>query len=138
YGIYDRAGTLLAEDSLDGLTGHPLFDLTDPQIIWDPATQHFYYVVLDFADNTLAWGFSKNDSPSSNRGEWCRYTADFGYGSSIPDYPKLGDTADFLLVGVNVFKANYVQSDVDWIAKPPPGPVTTCPAQGSFALGKFT
>jgi hypothetical protein len=139
-GIYNRDGSLVAADDVDALTGLDLYETTDPQIIWDPTTQRFYYLFADLVHNTLAWGFSKTDSPSGFRGEWCRYTADFGYGSLFPDYPKLGDTADFLLVGVNMYRTpsfKYDGADVDWITKPPAGPLSTCPAQNSFRIGKF-
>ncbi len=138
-GIYDRTGAVLRTARLSALTGHPQGCLSDPQVMWDPGTQRFYYAVLDFCTNTIAWGFSKTDSPTGVSGNFCRFTADFGYGSNLPDYPKLGETADFLLIGVNVFTAGavYTGSDVDWIAKPSgAGPIATCPAQGSFAIGK--
>ena len=53
---------------------------------------------------------------------------------------KLGDTADFVLIGVNVFAAGilYVGSDVDWITKRSPDPVTgACPDPSTFGLGSF-
>jgi len=133
YGIYDRSGNLLDSGSLATLTGDP-GNLTDPQVIWDPDTHRFYYVVLDFGSNNLEIGFSKTDSPSG-AADWCKYDVDFGYGSNVPDYPKLGDTKDFLLVGVNVFNQfnNYVGADVDWLTKPPAG--TTCPLLSSFLKG---
>jgi hypothetical protein len=138
FGIYGRTGSLINRGKLSSLTGHPQNALTDPQIMWDPGTQRFYFVVLDFADDTMAWGFSKSDSPSGAP-DFCAYTADFGYGTDLPDYPKLGDTKDFLLIGVNVFRGfnTYLGSDVDWVTKPSgTGTITTCPAQGSFKLGK--
>jgi len=141
YRIHDRAGASLGSGTLDFLTGHPSINLTDPQIIWDATTEHFYYLVADRVENTLAWGFSKTDSPVGGRDQWCRYTADFGYSAEFPDYPKLGDSEDFLLIGVNVFKNNgntlgrFISADVAWISKPEPGPVTVCPSQGSFTLG---
>src|SRR5207302_365430 len=52
------------------------------------------------------------------------------------DYPKIGDTANFLLIGANLFNGNnpdYVSSGVTWIAKPGRG--TSCPAPGSLRHG---
>jgi len=130
YGIYDRTGTLLGAGSLADLTGDTN-SLTDPQVIWDAATNRFYYTVLDFSTDTLDIGFSLTSSPSS-AADFCSYNFDFGYGSELPDYPKLGDTSDFLLVGVNVFTASndFDGSDVEWIAKPPAG--ASCPSSLSF------
>src|SRR5439155_4577782 len=55
---------------------------------------------------------------------------------SLPDYPKLGDTKDFLVMGVNVFDSggSFLRSDADWITKPAAG--STCPSGSSFKLGQ--
>ena len=91
YGIYNRSGGLLANGTLGDLSGHNNADLSDPQILWDPATQRFYYSVLDVADNTFAFGFSKTSTPAGP-GDFCQYGANFGYGTDyLPDYPKLGE-----------------------------------------------
>jgi len=128
YGIYNRSGTLLGSGTLGALTNHNQSDLSDPQILWDPATQRFYYTVLDVANDTFAFGFSKTTSPGGPA-DFCQYTADFGYGGNyLPDYPKMGDSSDFIMIGANVFLFGfaYVGSDLDWLAKPPPG--ASCPS----------
>src|SRR5437764_1117861 len=84
------------------LVGHLSSSLTDPQVLWDRDTSRFYYVVLDASHDRFDVGFSKTASPGS-AADWCKYTADFGYGSDLPDYPKLGDTRDFWLMGANDF-----------------------------------
>ena len=144
-GIYDRSGTDLmgasADHSLNTLTGDKN-GLSDPIALWDPNTNRFYFEVLDVTSYDTEWGFSKTDSPR-NFSDWCTYNTDFGYGaaSTLPDYPKMGQTTDFLLLGVNEYgaaSANF--SDLDWIAKPQvgTGAVTSCPTAGSIATGKFT
>ena len=136
FGIYDRTNnTALSSGTIATLTGDASGSLTDPQILWDPGTARFYYVVLDTSSNVFEVGFSTTDTPTT-AADWCQYTDDPGYGSSLPDYPKLGDTQDFLLIGVNVFDSNglYLRSDVDWVTKPAPGP--TCPSAGSFGTGQ--
>jgi IPT/TIG domain len=132
YGIYDRNGNALSKGGLDTLTGDASGGLSDPQIIWDPDTSRFYYSVLDFNTDDMEVGFSKTDSPSS-ASDFCRYDVDFGYGADLPDYPKLGDTKDFLLIGANIFASGiyYDRADVMWAAKPAAGTITTCPAAGS-------
>jgi hypothetical protein len=135
FGIYDRVNNAaLSSGTLATFTGDFSGALTDPQVIWDPGTSRFYYVVLDFATNVFAVGFSKTDTPTT-ASNWCKYIADYGYGTNLPDYPKLGDTADFWLIGANVFNAggSYVRADVDWITKPPAG--ATCPAPSSITTG---
>jgi hypothetical protein len=137
--------------TLAGLSSPDNFFLTDPEVIWDPDTQRFYYVVLD-ADVAyraitngfdFLFGFSKTSSPSSP-GDWCTYTVSAGYddppsfSAVLPDQPHLGDSQDFVFWGVNDFDLGrrsqpYIGSDLDWVTKPPPGP--DCPAPGDFQLG---
>src|SRR5436190_7106204 len=138
-GIYTRTGSKIASAGLAKLTGQPKLDLSDPQVIWDPDTDRFYYEVWDTSDNTIMWGFSKTSNPTAVPGSFCGYKADFGYGDTLPDYPKLGQTKDFLLLGVNNFDANdtYVASDILWIQKPQgSAAVTTCPPQSGFQVGR--
>jgi hypothetical protein len=141
-GIYRRNGVRLSSVTLNELMGKDTF-LFDPQVIWDPDTRRFYFLMDDVAgdfdtDNRLAWGFSKTASPSGP-GDWCKYSFGFGYGgNTLPDYPKLGSTADFLLFGSNVFSTPafdaYLGADVAWVSKPADG-VTTCPAASSYRRG---
>jgi hypothetical protein len=143
FGIYTKSGSAIATGTLTTLTGEPSADgLSDPQIMWDPATQRFYYTAIDVSTYDFAYGFSKTSNPQ-NASDFCQYDADFQYGANLtlPDYPKLGDTKDFILIGVNSFflESAYVGSDINWLAKPSVGTatITTCPA-GSFAAGQFS
>jgi hypothetical protein len=107
--------------------------LFDPYIIWDAGSKRFYYsmgneVSTNPENYQIAWGYSKTAAPSAAT-DWCHYTTDFGvYGLSgdFPDYDKLGDTKNFLLIGINNYPhlQTYAGADVAWIAKPPKG--TTC------------
>jgi hypothetical protein len=140
--IYTRTGAAVANATWTTINGHS--NDSDPMILWDPHTQRFYYNVLNVANATMDWGFSKSSNPTTLPGGFCNYSSSFGYPStSIPDYPKLGQTADFLLIGVNFYptasSAEATSSDVLWISKPQgTGTITTCPAGGSFSTGKFT
>jgi hypothetical protein len=142
--IYNRTGGLVASAPLSLLTGHGQFNLSDPMDLWDPDTQRFYYNVWDVSQSTMAWGFSKNANPTTIPGSWCNYTSSFGYTTSeFPDYPKLGQTKDFLLIGVNHYPSlssmHADRTDLLWINKPQGSdPITTCPAASNFNSGKFT
>ncbi|HEX9312837.1 MAG TPA: hypothetical protein VGA30_08460, partial [Actinomycetota bacterium] len=142
-GIYQRSGTLIASATLHTLTGDSNF-LGDVMVLWDPITQRFYYNVWDISVQTMQWGFSKNNNPTTIPGSWCNYTASFGYTTNeFPDYPKLGQTKNFLLIGVNHYPSLSSQhadrSDVLWIDKPQgSAPITTCAPASSFKAGKFT
>ena len=140
--IYNRSGGLITTATLSTLTGHS--SLSDPMILWDPDTQRFYYNVWDTGAMTMEWGFSKDANPTSIPGSFCNYTASFGYNPAvdIPDYPKLGQTKDFLMIGVNHYPSftsmHADRTDLLWIDKPQgSAPVTTCPAQGTFGTGIF-
>ncbi len=103
----------------------------DPQIIWDPGTRRFFYAADDIVDathNYLVLGWSTSATPTAT--SWCRYNLSFG--ASFPDYPKLGDTADFTLIGTNIFNTSnaFTGSDISWISKPPAG--TTCALASSL------
>jgi len=136
-GIYDRAGKALTSGTLNDLTGDTN-GLSDPIAFWDPATDRFYFQVLDTTSFDTEWGFSKTDSPSSFA-DFCTYDTDFGYGAAgnLPDYPKFGQTTDFLLIGVNSYSTVSANgSDIDWITKPQGSdPITACPDKSTFKTG---
>jgi hypothetical protein len=141
--IYNRTGGLIKSANLQTLTGHNQFSLSDPMILWDVASQRFFYNVWDVSQATMAWGFSKDSNPTQIPTSWCNYTSSFGYSAgTYPDYPKLGQTRDFLLIGINFYPSlsnlHATQSDVLWVTKyKDQAPVTTCPASSTFKAGKF-
>jgi hypothetical protein len=127
FAIYDRSANQLSTGTLNSLAGRPETDfIFDPQVIWDPQTQRFYYVMDDvignFANSLLAFGWSKTDTPTT-AADWCHFTFDYP-GDLLPDYPKLGDSFSWGLVGVNTFDPpgfGFVSADVMWFRKPPAG-----------------
>ena len=128
YGIYGRDGSLVNEGDLGALTLFPVSELSDPQIVWDPYSQRFYYLVLDFNNSAYAFGYSKSAAPQSAT-DFCHYYVGAFYSNLyLPDYPKMAVTQDFVLVGTNVFllASLYNGSDVDWFQKPTD---PTCPSQ---------
>jgi hypothetical protein len=141
YAIYDRTSNRpIGTGTLNELVGEPPppppgenkgVVVFDPQIIWDPTTRRFYYVADDVysaIDNRLAFGFSKTASPSS-AADFCKYVIKFG--PRFPDYPKLGDTKDLLLIGANTFLTSrlglYLGSDLVSITKPSAGSLAQLP-----------
>jgi hypothetical protein len=138
--IYSRtSNTPTASGPLLDLTGCATAGCTDkvfdPQMIWDPATNRFFYAADDIvssSENLIDFGFSTGATPTLSAGSWCRYGLNFG--STFPDYPKLGDTKDFQLIGTNEFKgSSYTGSHIAWVTKPPSG--STCPAVSTFKAG---
>ena len=142
YAIYDRTSDRpIGTGTLNELAGEPpppppKADVFDPQIIWDSTTRRFYYVADDLysaIDNRLAFGFSKTASPSS-AADFCKYVIKFG--PRFPDYPKLGDTKDLLLIGANTFLTSrggpYLGSDLVSITKPSAG--SGCPRRSAFTV----
>jgi hypothetical protein len=140
YGIYSKAGVLIpavgSSGTLNELAGlASTVNTFDPQIMWDAQTNRFYYVndsIFSATDNRLSWGFSKTASPNTFA-DFCKYTTAFG--ARFPDYPKLGDSAHFLIVGVNSFAPSFVGSDIISFSKPPAG--TTCPAGSTFKVNRI-
>jgi hypothetical protein len=140
YAIYSRSGGLINSGPLSSLTGIPggLFgySLSDPQVMWDAQTQRFYYSVVYYdiflLSNGLAVGWSKTSTPASSA-DFCQYA--ISSGSDLLDYPKLGDSADFLIFGYNKFTSGastYVDSEYLTLNKPGPG--STCPSTSAFRL----
>jgi hypothetical protein len=139
YAIYGRSGSPIKSGSLSSLTGISTglfgYSLSDPQMMFDVKTQRFYYVAVYYdslflSDNGIAIGWSKTATPSSSA-DFCQYT--IGFGAELPDYPKLGDSSDFLLVGYNQFgnaASTYDGSEFLTLNKPPPG--SACAATTSF------
>jgi hypothetical protein len=140
FGIYAyNSGTPLAQGTLAQLTafegGNP--SVFDPQIMWDPDTNRFYYVadvVFSASDTRLAFGFSKTATPASAT-DFCQYG--IGFGARFLDYPKLGDSQNRILIGANAFDAfdNYLGSDLVSVTKPPAG--ETCPEPNAFSANAF-
>jgi hypothetical protein len=144
FGIYDRSGNVISQGGLRGLAGANTDCVTDPQVIWDPQTNRFYYVVLELShflggcdgppnpENRLYIGFSRTSSPSNGSTNWCKYF--FPYGDLLPDYPKLGDNSAFMLIGSNIFHPSlgFLGADIAWITKPGAG--TSCPGLAGNSL----
>src|SRR5215208_4178897 len=146
YAIYDRTSNRpIGTGTLNELAGEPPpprpgekkgVVVFDPQIMWDPSTRRFYYVADDVysaIDNRLAFGFSKTASPSS-AADFCKYVIKFG--PRFPDYPKLGDTKDLLLIGANTFLTSrlglYLGSDLVSVTKSSTG--SGCPHRSEFTV----
>jgi hypothetical protein len=134
--IYNRiTGAVIVSGTLNTLAGlSSTVNTFDPQMMWDPGTSRFYYVmdsIFSATDNRLSFGFSTTANPANLTTNWCHYT--LGFGSFFPDYPKLGDSAFFAIIGSNGFAPGFVGSDIVAISKPPAG--TGCPSASSFKLG---
>ncbi|MDQ6867873.1 MAG: hypothetical protein M3178_05555 [Pseudomonadota bacterium] len=135
-GIFNRmTGALIGSGTLDQLAGIAAsVNSFDVQVIWDPATNRFYYTmvsVFSASDNRLSVGFSTTPDPNNVTTDWCHYTVPAG--ALFPDFPKLGDDNDFIIIGVNGFQPNFIGSDLLAFSKPPAG--TTCPAASTFKAG---
>jgi hypothetical protein len=137
FAIYDKGSTTpISTGSLNTLAdASSVGTLFDVQLIWDATTKRFYYTMIDVESqiqNNLAFGFSKTASPSSGSdSDWCKYSIPFG--SQFPDYPKLGDSKYFALIGVNVFAGDFFTgSEALAIKKPPSG--SSCPSPNQLKL----
>ena len=134
FAIYNKtSNTPVGTGTLNSLVGTSSSnDVFDPQIMWDGQINRFFYAaddVVSASSNFVAFGFSKTASPSS-AADWCKYFVNFG--STFPDYPKLGDSRNFAIIGTNLFNSSgsFVGSDIQAISKPGAG--TTCPDASTF------
>jgi hypothetical protein len=140
YAIYNKSGAAINSGSMSALTGISGgifgYSISDPQMMWDAATQRFYSTAVFYdaflSTTGLAIGWSKTGTPASSS-DFCKYT--IGFGPDLPDYPKLGDSQAFLMVGYNLFSdaaTAYAGSEFTTVNKPGPG--STCPATSQFAV----
>lgn len=138
YGIYNRSGSLLNSGSLGSLVGISglLYSVSDPQMMWDPKTQRFYFSAVYYdafmSDTGLAVGWSTTATPSSSA-DFCKYA--IGMSGVLPDYPKLGDSPDFVIYGYNKFTnagSTFAGAEFAALNKPPAG--STCAAGSSLAV----
>ncbi len=139
-GVYNRSGGLISQASQASWTGISAAS-GDAVVEWSPHDNRFYATMLYISGSNyqLIFGFSKGPKPSAAKSNWCFYHSTFGgrYGTNLPDYPKLGDTANFMLIGVNTFQggSTYIGSDVAWVTKPAAGTISTCPKLSSLKTG---
>jgi hypothetical protein len=130
FSVYDKGASVpLGASPLSTLAGvNPADSLFDVQVIWDPTTKRFYYTMIDMnaAGNNLAFGFSRDPTPNGGSGsDWCKYT--IGFGTQFPDFPKLGDSKNFALIGINAFIGPaFAGADVLAVHKPQSG--SGCPS----------
>jgi hypothetical protein len=136
FAIYNKtSNTPISTGTINSLVGAASTDsVFDVQVIWDPTTSRFYYAaddVVSSSDNELAFGFSKTASPSS-AADFCKYR--IGFGTAFPDFPKLGDSQFFAMIGSNLFNSggSFIGSDLLAISKPLAG--TSCPAASTFKI----
>ncbi len=160
YAIYDRNADVLASGASANLYGTGSAFISDPQVVWDVPSQRFFFAAIankgsaQSPDWGLVYGFSKGTTPSSTA-DFCKYFLDANYKTTLPDFPRLGLTQDFALIGVNRFTAttavnarvrargsqpgaavasSFLGTDVSWITKPPSGTITTCPLLGTNGI----
>jgi len=142
-GVYDRSNlALLSSTDLGTFTAVPSgLATSDPQIQWDPQGNRWFYAAVAFnstlTNDYLLFGWSKTADPGDLAGGWCRYATPVG--ANIPDYPKLGHDAHYVMVGTNVYDGSkaslpFVTADIWTIAKPSAAQ-STC--SGSVAATHF-
>ena len=130
FAIYNKAGNApVGTGTLNSLSGAAPSDFVfDPQIIWDPTTKRFYYAMdneVSASQHFVLWGWSKTATPAS-AADWCKYG--ISTGPNLADYPKLGDSQFFGIIGTNLFDSSehYLGSNIQAFKKPGPG--TSCPS----------
>jgi hypothetical protein len=147
-GLYHRSGEVISSLGMGVFLGLPeAHCFSQPQVLWDPYTNMYYFSVLDYGitlaggdcpsgQETLWYGWSRSAMPGTlTSSDWCAlHFDDYGADNEIPDAPRLGDTKNFLLIGVNVFGPDtdpelpYLRSDVVALPKLAPSDPDVCPS----------
>jgi hypothetical protein len=147
--VYDRALTLLGATSTDQLANLPGCFNGDPQIDWDVAGNRRFYVLLieqcsiaGLTQNGLAIGWSRTADPTPNSlagpsstSGWCKFVLPTG--TFLNDYPKLGHSDGWLVVGSNLFGAtgNLLTANVLAISKPANADSSCSAPASTFSYG---
>ena len=141
-GVYNRSDLSLAIKATVyvwlGVADPSATPLCDPQIQWDPSSQRWLYVVLECipGNDTLLFGWSKTPNPTDLVNGWCKFSV--GTPGVISDYPKLGHSSKYMLVGTNNFSDSgtnpFVTAQITWMPTPNPG-VATCSAPAVSHMG---
>jgi hypothetical protein len=134
-GVYNRSDLSSVAKTDFGTflgTGDPIFTpVCDPQIQWDPSSQRWLFVILgcDFTQDRFFYGWSKTPDPSDLVNGWCSFSVSTP--GVLGDYPKLGHSSKYMLVGSNNFSDApgnaFVTAQITWMLTPDPG-VTSCVA----------
>ncbi|HSS61358.1 MAG TPA: fibronectin type III domain-containing protein [Candidatus Limnocylindrales bacterium] len=141
--VYDRSNlTRLSSTDLGSFSTAPSGTTpTDVQIQWDPQGNRWFTANIsfnsNFTSNYVLFGWSKTADPSDLAAGWCHYRIPVG--SNIPDFPKLGHDANFVMIGDNVFDGSktslpFVTAEI-WAVSKPPASQTSC--SGSVTTAHF-
>lgn len=132
-GVYNRSDLSLAKKATFyvwlGVANPSATPLCDPQIQWDPSSQRWLYVILECIPglDKFLYGWSKTSDPSNLVNGWCKFSVSTP--GVISDYPKLGHSSRYMLVGTNNYSDAvmnpFVTAQITWMRTPDPG-VTSC------------
>ena len=125
-GVYDRRLDLVSDLGAHRFWRRPeTVQMVDPQIAWDSAADRWYYAMLvnrPGGSNELMFAWSRTDDPSGLERGWCRLSIPTG--RLFDDFPKLGYSANHVIIGTNVAdlgERRLLFSRIWAIGKPAPG-----------------
>jgi hypothetical protein len=117
-----RDGRTVRRRGFGAFLGSPGADVADPQVEWDGQARRWLYAALRSRGeaNYLEYGWTQTADPGDLKRGWCHFTVRTG--SASPDFPKLGHSDRYLVVGANLFVAErYKGSALYVVPKPRPG-----------------
>jgi hypothetical protein len=121
-GVFNRSDlSLKASSDLQSFVHLPASSpLCDPQVQWDQSSQRWLFVILgcSLSSHFFMFGWSKSPDPSDLANGWCSFAANTP--GVITDYPKLGHSAGYMLVGSNNFSGptTFAGAQLTWMATP--------------------
>jgi hypothetical protein len=134
--VYGRDLSQLSQLNMGTFVGASFGLVSDPQIEWDSQSGRWLYAatLVSLHNNFLLFGWSKTIDPTDLSGGWCRFGV--GVGNNLEDYPKLGHSDAFIVIGANVFDdttGNFVPVTADiWAIPKPAAGSTSCLAPTAF------
>ena len=101
--VRERLRRPVADMDATAFWGAEASTVVDPQIAWDDRARRWYYVMLRNRPkaNSILFAWSKSADPSDLERGWCRM--EIPLGRLFDDFPRLGFSANHVLIGTNVF-----------------------------------
>lgn len=111
YRIFNKSGgvvsTLTKSAFWSGLASFGV-PFSDPHVVYDANAGRWYTCIIAELNNGHYGIFIAASLTSDPTGSWYEYSIDTGPSTTLPDYPLLGYTKDFVVITTNDFKYQLI------------------------------
>ncbi|MDE1836437.1 MAG: hypothetical protein KGJ23_07465 [Euryarchaeota archaeon] len=129
--VYSRSGAVLQSESAATFFG-TTDSLSDPQVLYDPASGHWFVSLIDISSKTITIQVSQT---SDATGSWWQYAGYSPGGSLFPDQPVMGFNSNTFIISSNIFQGNTFKHSEAWVLNKTQMMSGTTPASTTFNNG---